>query len=371
MSRKLQIAYLTHSIRSDWNNGNAHFLRGLLRSLREVGHHVEIFEPAEEWSLTNLRSEEVGDRSLRQFGEIYPDLLITTYGKAQETSLSYWRQALRDAEIVILHEWNPPQLSQCLLSLREELGFRLLFHDTHHRASSAPEQVQLYGLHQFDGVLAFGEALRQLYMDRFGIAQVWTLHEAADTSVFHPIPKMKKTSDVVWVGNWGDDERSSELCEFLLLPAKQLAQYTFTIYGVRYPARGLDALRQARVIYGGYLPNLDAPSVYGSSRLTVHIPRQQYSTAMHGIPTIRVFEALACGIPLISAPWCDSEELFREDDFRAVTNTSEMKSAMQFLLEHPKQAEAQALRGLETVLAKHTCRHRAEQLTYICEDLLR
>ncbi len=371
MPRKLQVAYLAHSIRSDWNNGNAHFLRGLLRSMQELGHQVDIFEPAEEWSIANLGTEESGERSLRQFEEIYPDLSVTEYDKAQQTSPAYWRQVLRDAELVILHEWNPPQLAQCLLLVREELGFRLLFHDTHHRASSAPEQVQQYGLDKFDGVLAFGEALRQLYVDRFNIRQVWTLHEAADTSVFHPLPKMKKTSDVVWIGNWGDGERSAELCEFLLRPANELAQYSFKIFGVRYPPQGLEALRQARVTYGGYLPNLEAPSVYGSSRLTVHIPRQQYSTVMDGIPTIRVFEALACGIPLISAPWNDSEELFREGDFRWANNTSEMKNAMQFFLEHPKQAEAQALRGLETVLARHTCRHRAEQLTYICEELLR
>ncbi len=86
----------------------------------------------------------------------------------------------------------------------------------------------------------------------------------------------------------------------------------------------MHALKQAGVDYGGYLPNLEAPRVYAESRLTVHIPRQQYTHAMTGIPTIRVFEALACGIPLISAPWQDTEGLFREGDFAWASTCAEM-----------------------------------------------
>jgi spore maturation protein CgeB len=91
---------------------------------------------------------------------------------------------------------------------------------------------------------------------------------------------------------------------------------------------------------------------------------------MRGIPTIRVFEALACGIPLISAPWEDAEQLFRPGDLLFVRSGTEMKRAMETLLKDESAAQAQALRGLETILARHTCNHRAEQLTSICEELL-
>ena len=142
------------------------------------------------------------------------------------------------------------------------------------------------------------------------------------------------------------------------------------IYGVRYPPQGLQALARAGVRYGGYLPNLQAPAVYAASGLTVHIPRRHYSSAMPGIPTIRVFEALACGIPLVSAPWQDSEQLFREEDFVFVTDGEQMKIALENLLANPAKAQDQAARGLETVLARHTCDHRARELTQICEELL-
>ena len=369
MPAELQIVYFAHSLRSDWNNGNTHFLRGLMREMTAVGQAVTILEPVGNWSLDNLRTELEGERSLAQFKLTYPELDIRTYDP--EESEDELQEYLHLANVVILHEWNPPSLAQRLLAWRDALGFKLLFHDTHHRASSSPEQMEQFGLTRFDGVIAFGEALRRVYLERFCIAKVWTLHEAADTSVFHPLPGRERKADVVWVGNWGEGERSTEIKEFFLDPAEQLAgERSFTIYGVRYPAEGLRSLEVAHVRYGGYLPNLDAPAIYASAGVTVHIPRQQYSAVMTGIPTIRVFEALACGIPLISAPWQDTEELFRPGDLRFVSNADEMTAAMLALLDHPAEAARQAERGFETVLARHTCVHRAQELTRICKELL-
>jgi len=91
---------------------------------------------------------------------------------------------------------------------------------------------------------------------------------------------------------------------------------------------------------------------------------------MKGIPTIRVFEALACGVPLVSAPWEDAEEMFRAGDLRWATNAAEMTSALRTLLTDKAAAEDQALRGLETILARHTCMHRAKELTEICEEVM-
>ena len=368
MPTNRRIAYLAHSIRSDWNNGNAHFLRGLLRAMAALGHTVHIFEPAGSWSTQNLQDEEAGARSLAHFSHIYPELAVTEF--AADADLDRWRHLLHGFDVVILHEWATPELAQLLLTLRATSGFVLLFHDTHHRASSSPQQIKAFGLERFDGVLAFGNVLRDLYRSNFQINQVWTLHEAADTSVFHPLPDHTIEQDLVWIGNWGDDERSAEIREFLVDPASDLAGLSTTIYGVRYPESGLLALRQAGIRYGGYLPNLDAPAVYAHSRLTVHIPRRQYATTMTGIPTIRVFEALACGIPLLSAPWLDSENLFRPGDIRFVTNGKEMRTELARLLADPALAQAQAQQGLETVLARHTCTHRAAELSEILDEVL-
>ena len=370
MPHKLRIAYFAHTFRSDWNNGNAHFLRGLINCLGDAGQDVTIFEPEHEWSIENLRHEEHGERSLQQFRDVYPRLKIALYDPSTVGAPAAWRETLRGFDLVVVHEWNPAALSHTLLSLRQELGYRMIFHDTHHRASSSPEQIKTLGVDQFDGVLVFGEALRSIYRDRFHLQSVWTFHEAADTDIFRPLTAAKQ-QDVVWVGNWGDGERSAEIRRFLLQPAAALPQYRFLIHGVRYPADGLAALSQAGVAYGGYLPNLQAPATYAASRLTVHVPRQQYSQAMTGIPTIRVFEALACGIPLVSAPWSDTEGLFREGDFAWANTTEEMTRTLEHLLRDSAAAAAQAARGRETVLQRHTCAHRAQQFLQIAEEILR
>ncbi len=365
MSRRLRIAYVLHSLRSDWNNGNAHFLRGLLRAMTTIGHEVTAFEEPGSWSETNLLDEAKGRAALAAFTAVFPELSVKTMPQEPATLDA----ALADMDVVIVHEWNRPELIDEVLRARDRLGFRALFHDTHHRASSSPEAIASLQVTRFDGVIAFGESLRTIYRERFSVTRTWTLHEAADTTVFYPRDATRKT-DVVWIGNWGEDERAAEIRTYLLEPATELRERGFAIYGVRYPEHALAALGAAGVEYRGYLPNLSAPEVYAESGLTVHIPRQQYTAAMCGIPTIRVFEALASGVPLLSAPWRDVEELFAEGDLQMVESGAAMTAAMRELLDDPVAARAQAERGLHTVLARHTCGHRAEELTAICGEVL-
>ncbi len=339
-----------------------------------LGHTVTVYEPAMGWSYQNLVTEADGRASLDQFAATYPDIAVRLYDPTDPGLLGELRRALHAADVVVAHEWNEPALIAMLLGLRDEIGFKALFHDTHHRASSSPESVRRQRVNEFDGVLTFGDALTAIYKQRFGLNACWTLHEAADTTVFFP-REAAVENELVWVGNWGDGERSAELREFLIGPAGRLhvssgERFRSTIYGVRYPDDGLLALRDAGIRYGGYLPNLSAPAVYAQSRMTMHVPRQQYSAALTGIPTIRVFEALASGIPLLSAPWQDTEELFREGDFTWVRDGAESEAAMRRVLDDRAWAETQVERGLDTVLARHTCAHRARQLTGILDEVL-
>ena len=88
-------------------------------------------------------------------------------------------------------------------------------------------------------------------------------------------------------------------------------------------------LRDAGIEYEGYLANLSAPEVYARSRLALHVPRRQYANGLSGVPTIRVFEVLACGIPLVCAPWTDTEELFRSgQDYVVARDGAEMKALL-------------------------------------------
>jgi spore maturation protein CgeB len=273
---------------------------------------------------------------------------------------------LEGADVVIVHEWNEPELVKAIGEHhKRNPGYRLLFHDTHHRAATEPEAMARYDLSGYDGVLAFGAVIRDLYLKNGWCKQAWTWHEAADPHVFRQRDCDGFDGDLVWVGNWGDEERTAELHEFLIEPVRELGLKA-KVYGVRYPDHAKRALQEAGIEYGGWLPNHRAPEVFARYRMTVHVPRRPYVQALPGIPTIRVFEALACRIPLICAPWSDAEQLFCEGhDYLAARDGGEMRKQMSWILENPALAACIALQGHKTLMARHTCAHRVDELEEI------
>jgi spore maturation protein CgeB len=372
MKRQLGIGIFAHSWISDWNHGNAHFLRGLARELIRMGHRVGCYEESGSWSLTNLMQEgAIASTSLERFRSAYPELDVRTYRR--DELAEFLDRELAGSDLILLHEWNEPKLMIEVLWRRARMGFRALFLDTHHRACSAPKQIRRLPLNSFDGVLAFGEAISRIYREQFGVKNVWTFHEAADPSVFHPM-ELPAENDLVWIGNWGDEERTAELMEFLIEPARELVARgrRVRVFGVRYPEAAREMLHAAGIEYCGYLPNLAVPEVYGRSRVALHVPRRQYAGELSGIPTIRVFEALACGIPLLCSPWADVEGLFREgEDYLVVHDGREMKAKLCELLENEALRRRLGASGLECIRQHHTCRHRAVRLMEIYGELTR
>lgn len=358
----MKVVLFYHSLVSDWNHGNAHFLRGIASELIARGHEVQVYEPANSWSRENL-IQEYGEAPIEEFRRVYPMLESQQY---ELNSLNLDR-ALDGADLVLVHEWSEHELVRRVGEHRARHdSYRLFFHDTHHRAITAPEQMGAYDLAHYDGVLAYGEVLREIYADR---ACAWTWHEAADTRVFHPLPRKDFEGELVWIGNWGDEERSAELREFLIEPVATLGLKA-KIFGVRYPESALEQLREANIGYGGWLPNYRAPEVFARYKVTVHVPRRPYVEALRGIPTIRPFEALACGIPLVCSPWEDAEHLFTPgEDYLVARNGAEMKKHLRALLEDKQMARELAEHGLATILARHTCAHRVDELLAIYEEV--
>jgi spore maturation protein CgeB len=342
----VKIVYLTHSLVSDWNHGNAHFLRGVVTELQQRGHDVDVWEPRDGWSRMHL-----DERAVADFHDSFPHLHPHRYGPDVDV-----QELVDGADVVLVHEWNDPALVAAVGAASGT--FTLLFHDTHHRAVTAPEELEQYDLTGYDGVLAFGEALSELYRER-GL-RAWTWHEAADTRVFKPLDA-EPDGDLVWVGNWGDGERTEELREFLLRPAEAL-ELDGSVYGVRYPEDSLDAVSRAGLAYRGWVANHRVPELFARHRVTVHVPRRAYRESLPGIPTIRPFEALACGIPLVSAPWDDVEGLFSEgEDYLVARNGREMVEHLRASLADP----CLAAHGLATIRARHTCAHRVDELLAI------
>jgi spore maturation protein CgeB len=356
----MKFVYFTHSLASCWNHGNAHFLRGVLRDLVHRGHEVIAYEPAGSWSLENLLRDH-GENGLHSYQSLYPELSSCAF----DTNIDL-DEALAGADVVIVHEWNEPWLVAELGKHRRRGGnYTLLFHDTHHRAVSDPNAIHQFDLNGYDGILAFGETLAEVYR-RWGWSdRVHVWHEAADTRLFHPPAQEMERKGLVWIGNWGDDERSTELESFLFRPA-QTVGLPLEIYGVRYPEHALEMLSRYGVTYRGWLANARAPEVFAKHIATVHVPRRFYVDILPGIPTIRVFEALACGIPLVSAPWSDSEGLFNPgSDYLVARNESEMEDHLTAIRQDPDLRRSLIENGLATIRNRHSCSHRVDQLLAI------
>jgi spore maturation protein CgeB len=353
----MKFVLYAHSVVSDWNNGNAHFLRGILSDLERRGHSTQVLEPENGWSRANLIANH-GAAPLERFAASFPHLQVAVYGPGFDHEA-----ALDGADVVIVHEWTQPDLVARIGRLRQAGGrFALLFHDTHHRGVSESASIEQLPLQDYDAVLAFGETLRHRY-ERLGWGRrVFTWHEAADTTVFQPLLPKGAQKDLVWIGNWGDGERAQELHDFLIEPARQ-AGLDGTVHGVRYPPEALDRLAATDLAYQGWLPNADAPASFARHRMTIHVPRRPYVEALPGIPTIRVFEALACGIPLVSAPWRDDEGLFRPgQDFLMARDTAEMTRHLNAIRHDQDLAQALVASGLHRIRERHTCAHRVDEL---------
>ncbi len=360
-----RLVLFCHSLLSDWNHGNAHFLRGVAAELHARRVDVRVFEPRDAWSVQNLVAEQ-GEGALSLLHRVVPWLRPERY-EWPGLDLEW---AVEGADLVLVHEWSEPALVAALGRLRARGGrFRLLFHDTHHRRITAPAEMERFDLSAYDGVLAFGEVLRALYAaDGWG-ARAWTWHEAADVRVFHPLAGVAPRRDLVWVGNWGDDERTEELRTYLLRPVERLG-LSARVHGVRYPEAARAELAAAGVELAGWISNLAVPRAFAEARMTVHVPRRPYAESLPGIPTIRVFEALACGIPLVSAPWEDAEGLFRTgEDYLLARSGPEMEAHLRALREDRDLACTLAAHGLETVYARHTCGHRVDALLDIARTL--
>lgn len=360
----MNITLFYHSILSDWNHGNAHFLRGVVRELEERGHQVKVYEPKNGWSLQNL-VEGYGEEKLKELKTYYPNI-STNFYTLDSLNLD---EVLKGTDLVLVHEWNEHDLVKRVGEHRKKSDYKLLFHDTHHRAITERESMAKYDLSNYDGVLAFGQVIRDLYLKEGWTEKAWTWHEAADTSVFYPHERKNYEGDLVWVGNWGDEERTAELHEFLINPVKELGLKA-KIYGVRYPEHARKALADAGIEYGGWLPNYKAAEEFAKHKVTVHVPRRPYVEALPGIPTIRPFEAMACGIPLISSPWDDAENLFSPgEDFLVARTGEEMKQHLQSILSDADKAKELAAHGLQTINNRHTCAHRVDELEKVCEEL--
>ncbi|HEY6144844.1 MAG TPA: glycosyltransferase [Solirubrobacterales bacterium] len=301
---------------------SARFLRGVAAELAERGHGVDVSEPAAG-----------GDAALPTIG-------------------------LDDADLVVVHDSSPPSLvARVGEHHRRHDGYRLLFHAVDRPAPTAAWEADSLDLSGYDGILAGDEAIHNSYLEAGWQERAWTWREAADTRIFHPLPEIEPEADLVSFANWADAEQSEALRDLLLRPARQL-RLRGAVHGPPPPWSTRLRLRLAGLHPCPAAADREIPERLARHRLTVQAPSRS--------TPISCFEALACGIPLITAPGGDADGLFRpERDYLVARDCAEMREAVQAVLELPEFAAQLSQSGLESIRAGHTCAHRAHELVEI------
>ena len=336
----MKIVLFVHSLRSCWNHGNAHFVRGVASELVHRGHDVVAWEPEGAWSAENLVRDH-GRAALDAWRAAYPELAgrVRVYAPGALDPA----EALDGADVALVHEWNEPAVVAALGAERARRpSLRLLFHDTHHRAATQPTEMARYELSRYDGVLAFGAVLRDLYLERaLGAARASRGTRPPTSGASGRARRRRRATSSAW--GTGATRSGARSCASSSSRPVRARSGSPRAYGVRYPGTRRGPPSQTPGIdYGGVVANSRRREAFSRHRVTVHVPRRPYARALPGIPTIRPFEALACGIPLVCAPWGDARACSARPDYLVGARGAEMRRRLRALLAEPGLARALA-----------------------------
>ena len=302
----MRVVIFCHSLVSDWNHGNAHFLRGVVSELIARGHYGPRLRAARRVERREPASSEHGRRGDRR---VRARLSRSSPGSARATTAttSTWTRRSTAPTSCSCTSGTITRSSRRSARTARRAGLvraALPRHAPPLRHRSGGDRRLRPGALRRRARVRRGDP-RRVSRARLGGARMDMARGGRRATLPPACRPATREGDLVWIGNWGDDERTAELHEFLIEPDTRARP------AGAVPRRALSGAGAARrssgagIEYGGWLPNYDVPDVFARFRVTVHVPRRPYVTALPGIPTIRPFEALACGIPLVSAPWDD------------------------------------------------------------------
>ncbi len=343
------------TVSSSWGNGHATLWRGLWRALAAQGHELVFFERdvpyyAEHRDCTGLPGGTL---------VLYPG-----WDAVRERA----RAEVRAADAVLATSYCPDAVAAMALmaqAARGVTGFYDLDTPVTLAALDGGQPVPYLGprgLRDVDLVLSYtgGPALDAL-RTRLGARRVHPLYGHVDPQAHHPVPAHADwRCDLSYLGTWAAD-RQAALDMLFLAPARQRPRHGFVIGGAQYPA---DFPWTPNLRFVRHLPPPDHPAFFASSRLTLNVTRA--AMAANGwCPSGRLFEAAACGCPLLSDDWPGLAEFFTPgSEILLARSTAE---ALQALDADDAQLARIAAAARERVLAEHTSAHRARALVALLD----
>jgi spore maturation protein CgeB len=351
----MRIVILGLSITSSWGNGHATTYRGLVRELVRLGHELLFLERDQPWYASNR------------------DLAEPPYGRtALYASVDELRERfggeVRDADLVIVGSYVPEGVAVGDWVQQQARGVKAFYDiDTPVTLAKlgrgdfeylAPEQIAGYDLYlSFTG----GPTLRRLE-NEYGSPDARVLYCSFDPELYYPEPQVMSW-DLGYMGTFSDD-RQPTVDRLLLQAARRLPESRFIIAGPQYPDT---AAWPPNVKHQPHLPPSEHRRFYCSQRFTLNVTRAHMIEAGWS-PSVRLFEAAACGTPIVSDRWAGIETLLVPgEEILLVDGTADVLAAL-------RTGEEERLRIAERarmrILAEHTAAHRAAELESYAQELL-
>jgi spore maturation protein CgeB len=345
------------SITSAWGNGHATLWRALCRALGEAGHRVAFYERDQPWYAGARDALDIPGLET----VVYPD-----WDSVRDRA----RRDLRDADAAMVTSYcaDGPAASALVLEAPQAVH---AFYDldtpvtlARLAAGQRPDYLPEGDLGGFDVVLSYtGGGALELLRSRLGARHVVPLYGSVDPAAHHPAePVAAWRADLSWIGTYAED-RQAALERLFIEPARRRPARRFVLAGAQYP-EGFPWT--PNIFFLQHLAPDRHPAFFASSRLTLNVTRRDMA-ALGWCPSGRLFEAAACGTPVLSDAWDGLEAFYTPgEEILVARDTQEALAALDI---DEAQRQRLARRARERTLAEHTGAQRAAQLLKALEPL--
>ena len=354
----MKIVIFGLTITSAWGNGHATTFRSLVKALTRRGHRVVFIEKDVEWYRNN--------RDLPE-----PEFCTLMLYEDWRSSETCFLDQCRDADAVMIGSYFPEAIEATRILLDAGIG-PMVFYDidtpitlTGLRQHQRMDYLDAALIPRYDAYLSFtgGPALKELET-RFGAQRAVGFYCSVDPDLYQPAPVREQfRCDLSYLGTYAAD-RQPKLISLLNQPAAMLPQQRFIIAGAMYPEDSAWAPNVSRLTH---VAPPDHPAFYSSARFTLNLTRADMVAAGYS-PSVRLFEASACGAAILSDDW-DGLDHFLTPGQQVLLPRDEQELAD--ILLHLSEEERLRIgrHARERILAEHTSNHRAAEFEQIIASL--
>lgn len=342
------------TITSSWGNGHATTYRSLVKALARKGHKIHFIEKDVEWYRSNR------DLPEPEFCAVH---LYEQWPREARELIAF----AADADVILIGSYFPDAIAATRALLDAGYGPVLFYdidtpitiaqlRDKGRTAYLEPSLIPLY-----DAYLSFtgGPALAELEND-FGASWAVPFYCSVDAAMYRPLPICPEFQcDLSYLGTYASD-RQPKLMQFLNDPARMLPDRRFIVAGPQYPTGIPWHLNVSRIIH---LSPREHPFFYSSSRFSLNLTRADMVAAGYS-PSVRLFEASACGAPILSDRWPGLEEFLTPGEEILLPRDAREVTEILTGISDEERVRIGA-RARERILSQHTSEHRAAQFEEI------